>query len=414
MFLRWSSLKSTGPHISLLTSWNNRSVRILDARARAAAVKDLNLFIAMTDEDGDGEVVAVKDLVDVRGTPTTAGGRLLPTEPKAEDAPLIRNLRSHGCVMIGKTNLHEWAFGSTNMNRHYGTVHNPRDPSRVAGGSSGGSAAAVAAGTCDWAIGSDTGGSVRIPAALCGIVGFKPTFGTIDTRSVVPLSFSLDTIGSLALDVATATRAVAMMAGIDDWGHLEPIPVERLRLGVPAGWVDGLDSRVSTTWAAVSAGLPEVELPSLDAMQRACLDIMLSEAAAFHKTWIDTRPDEYSPDVLARLRTGFDVTGADYVRALEDQKRMREQVARAMRGLDALLLPSTASVAPLIAAEVDTRPLVQFTRPFNLTGQPVFSLPAPGEGLPVGIQVIGHTGRDIELAAVAAGLERAWSRGSTA
>ena len=384
-------------------------MRILDARARAEELKDLNLFIAMTDEDGDGEVVAVKDVVDVRGTPTTGGGRLLPTEPKLEDAPLIRNLRSHGCVIIGKSNLHEWAFGSTNMNRHYGTVRNPRDRSRVAGGSSGGSAAAVAAGACDWAIGSDTGGSVRIPAALCGIVGFKPTFGTIDTTGVVPLSFSLDTIGSLALDVATATRAVAMMAAIDAWGAIEPIPIERLRLAVPAGWVQGLDAQVGKAWQAVSKGLPEIELPSLDAMQKACLDIMLSEAAAFHKAWMETRPDEYGPDVLARLRTGLAVTGAAYVRALADRERMRKQVAKAMRGLDAILLPSTASVAPLIAAEVDTEPLVRFTRPFNLTGQPVFSLPAPVDGLPAGIQVIGHSGRDIELAAVAAGLEQAWA-----
>ncbi len=393
-------------------------MRILDARARADELKDLNLFITMTDEDGDGEVVAVKDLVDVRGTPTTGGGRLLPTEPKSEDAPLIRNLRSRGCVMIGKTNLHEWAFGSTNMNRHYGTVHNPRDRTRIAGGSSGGSAAAVAAGVCDWAIGSDTGGSIRIPAALCGIVGFKPTFGTVDTTGVVPLSFSLDTIGSLAPDVATAARAVAMMArprrdgpGIDGWGSIEPIPAERLRLAVPAGWVNGLDAQVRKAWDAASDGLPEIELPSLDAMQKACLDIMLSEAVAFHKPWMDTQPDKYAPDVLARLRTGLSVTGSDYVRALADQKRLREEVARAMRGLDAILLPSTASVAPLIAAEVDTSPLVRFTRPFNLTGQPVFSLPAPVDGLPAGIQVIGHAGRDIELAAVAAGLERAWSTG---
>ncbi|MHB8612082.1 MAG: amidase [Candidatus Dormibacteraceae bacterium] len=391
-------------------------MRILDARARAEELKDLNIFIAMTDEDGDGEVVAVKDLVDVRGMPTTGGGRLLPREPKLEDAPLIRNLRSHGCVMIGKTNLHEWAFGSTNMNRHYGTVHNPRDRSRVAGGSSGGSAAAVAAGACDWAIGSDTGGSVRIPAALCGIVGFKPTFGTINTKGVVPLSFSLDTIGSLAPDVATATRAVAMMAGppgeglvLDGWDSIEPIPHDHLRLAVPAGWVHGLDAQVGKAWEMVSQGLPEIELPNLDAMQKACLDIMLSEAAAFHKTWMETRPDEYGPDVLARLRTGLAVTGTDYVRALADRERMRKEVARAMRGLDAMLLPSTASVAPLIAADVDTQPLVRFTRPFNLTGQPVFSLPAPVDGLPAGIQVIGHSGRDVELAGVAAGLERAWS-----
>jgi len=387
-------------------------VRILDARARAEELKDLNLFITMTGEDQDGEVVAVKDLVDVRGTPTTGGGQLLPTEPKSEDAPLIRNLRSAGCVMIGKTNLHEWAFGSTSMNRHYGTVHNPRDPSRIAGGSSGGSAAAVAAGACDWAIGSDTGGSIRIPAALCGIVGFKPTFGTIDTTGVVPLSFSLDTIGSLAPDVATATRAVAMMAAISGgWDPIEPIPAERLRLAVPAGWVSGLDAQVQKAWDTVSDGLPEIELPSLDAMQKACLDIMLSEAVAFHKHWMDTQPDKYAPDVLARLRTGLEITGSDYVQALADQRRLREEVAMAMRGLDAILLPSTASVAPLIAAEVDTQPLVRFTRPFNLTGQPVFSLPAPVDGLPAGIQVIGHLGRDVELAAVAAGLERAWSTG---
>ena len=384
-------------------------MHIKDARARAEAVKDLNLFIAMTDEDGDGEVVAVKDLVDVRGTPTTGGGRLLPTEPKVDDAPLIRNLRRHGCVMIGKTNLHEWAFGSTNMNRHYGTVHNPRDPTRIAGGSSGGSAAAVAAGACDWAIGSDTGGSIRIRAALCGIVGFKPTFGTIDTTGVVGLSFSLDTIGSLAPDVATATRAVAMMAGIEGRDRVAPLPAERLRLAVPAGWVDGLDEHVGEAWAAVAKDLPEIELPGLDAMQKACLDIMLSEAVAFHTAWMDTRPDDYGPEVLARLRTGLAVSGADYVRAIEDRKRMSAEVARAMLGLDAILLPSTASVAPVIAPDVDTQPLVRFTRPFNLTGQPVFSLPAPVDGLPVGIQVIGHTGRDLELAAVAAGLERAWS-----
>ena len=124
---------------------------------------------------------------------------------------------------------------------------------------------------------------------------------------------------------------------------------------------------------------------------------------------MDTQPDKYGPDVLARLRTGLSITGSDYVRALADQKRMRQEVARAMCGLDAILLPSTASVAPLIADEIDTQPLVRFTRPFNLTGQPVFSLPAPVDGLPAGIQVIGHVGRDIELTAVAAGLERDWA-----
>src|SRR5689334_20323664 len=138
---------------------------------------------------------------------TTAGGVILPDVPATEDAPVIARLRSAGCVLIGKTNLHEFAYGVTSANPHYGTVRNPHDPSRVAGGSSGGSAAAVAAGMCDWAIGSDTGGSIRIPASLCGVAGFKPKFGSIDIAGVIPLSRSLDTLGPLAPDVRTMARA---------------------------------------------------------------------------------------------------------------------------------------------------------------------------------------------------------------
>jgi aspartyl-tRNA(Asn)/glutamyl-tRNA(Gln) amidotransferase subunit A len=385
-----------------------------DARARAKEWLDWNLFITMTDEDGDGEVVAVKDLVDVRGTPTTAGSVLLPGEAKADDAPLVRNLRRYGCAVIGKTNLHEWAFGSTNINRHYGTVRNPRDPTRIAGGSSGGSAAAVAAGVCDWAVGSDTGGSVRIPAGLCGVVGFKPTFGLIDTTGVVPLSHSLDTIGSLAPDVATAARAVAIMAGVGGWVETGGRVSERMRLAVPANWVSLLDEPTQAAWELVCAGLPDVELPNLDEMQRTCLDIMFREAAAYHREWMETRPEAYAPDVLARLRTAAQVTEADYQWALGERERFQAEMAHAMRGLDAILLPATAGVAPPIADVVDTQPLVRFTRPFNLTGQPVFSLPAPVTGLPVGIQVVGRFGRDAELVGVAAALESAWAHSGAA
>jgi aspartyl-tRNA(Asn)/glutamyl-tRNA(Gln) amidotransferase subunit A len=381
-----------------------------DARARASELRDWNLFITMTDEEDGGEVVAVKDLVDVRGTPTTAGSVLLSREPKANDAPLVRNLRGRGCAVIGKTNLHEWAFGSTNINQHYGAVRNPRDPARIAGGSSGGSAAAVAAGVCDWAVGSDTGGSIRIPAGLCGVVGFKPTLNLIDTTGVVPLSHSLDTIGSLAPNVATAARAVAMMAGVEDWAGTGSIPRDRLRLAVPASWITPLDEATQTAWELVSADLPAVELPSLEAMQRACLDIMFREAAAYHREWLDSRPEAYAPDVLARLRTAAQVTETDYVRAIAERGRFQAEVANAMRGLDGILLPATGAVAPPIGDAVDTQPLVRFTRPFNLTGQPVFSLPAPVPGLPVGIQVVGHLGRDAELVGVAAGLEAAWAR----
>jgi aspartyl-tRNA(Asn)/glutamyl-tRNA(Gln) amidotransferase subunit A len=183
-----------------------------------------------------------------------------------------------------------------------------------------------------------------------------------------------------------------------------------LNLAVPANWVGALDEPTRAAWELVSAGLEAVELPNLEQMQKACLDIMFREAAAYHRGWMDTRPDDYAPDVLARLRTAALVTEADYARALGERVRFQDEVSQAMRGLDAILLPATASVAPVISDDVDTRPLVRFTRPFNLTGQPVFSLPAPVSGLPVGIQVVGHFGLDAELAEVAATLEQAWAR----
>src|SRR5438132_9508668 len=163
------------------------SMRLDEARTRIRERSDIHAFISISTEEGDGTVAAVKDLIDVKGMATTAGGVILPPDPAASDAPMIATLRRQGCVMVGKTNLHEFAYGVTSVNPHYGAVLNPDDPTRVAGGSSGGSAVAVAAGMCDWAVGPDTGGSVRIPASLCGVVGFKPKLGTIATEGVFPL-----------------------------------------------------------------------------------------------------------------------------------------------------------------------------------------------------------------------------------
>src|SRR5690242_692384 len=219
-------------------------MRVQDARRKISELRDLNAFISVTDEEGDGQVVGVKDLIDVKGTVTTAGGIILPKTPAAKDAPVVRRLREHGCVMVGKTNLHEFAYGVTSVNPHYGTVRNPHDRTRVAGGSSGGSAVAVAAGMCDWAIGSDTGGSIRIPSALCGIVGFKPAYGTIDKTAVIPLSRSLDTLGPMAPDVATAAQAFSMMTG----DAIATMPATRPRIAVPAGWVRDLDETTARAW----------------------------------------------------------------------------------------------------------------------------------------------------------------------
>src|SRR5207248_9221145 len=226
-----------------------------EARKRIRERSDLNAFISISEESGHGTLVAVKDLVDVKGMATTAGGIILPDVPAAADAPVIKRIRAAGCLIVGKANLHEFAYGVTSVNPHYGTVRNPHDPGRVAGGSSGGSAVAVAAGMCDWAIGSDTGGSIRIPASLCGVSGFKPAFGSIDIRGVVPLSWSLDTLGPIAPDIATAARAFSVMSG-------EPIDLsglERPRLAIPRDWVIDLDEATQRAWAQVSEGIPEID-----------------------------------------------------------------------------------------------------------------------------------------------------------
>src|SRR5213080_1399720 len=207
------------------------------ARARIRERSELNAFISVSDERGGGDVVAVKDLIDVKGMVTTAGAVILPNVPAADDAPVIKRLRRAGCAIVGKANLHEFAYGVTSINPHYGTVRNPHDPARVAGGSSGGSAVAVATGMCDWAIGSDTGGSIRIPASLCGVAGLKPAFGSIDVAGVIPLSRSLDTLGPIAPDIATTAHAYTVMSG-------EEVSLEGLtkpRLGVPRGWVAEID-----------------------------------------------------------------------------------------------------------------------------------------------------------------------------
>ena len=374
-----------------------------EARRRIAELRDLHAFISVSDDAGEGTVVAVKDLVDVKGMITTAGGIILPKTPASADAPVVRRLREQGCVMVGKTNLHEFAYGVTSFNPHYGSVLNPHDHQRLAGGSSGGSAVAVATGMCDWAIGSDTGGSIRIPSALCGTVGFKPILGSIDLTGVFPLSRSLDTLGPMAPDVPTAARAFSMMTG-------EPItemPRTRPRLGVPAGWIHDLDETVSDTWALVSRGVPEVKFVDHRPLFHHGLTILRVEASLLHRRWVTEQPSKYGADVLGHLRDGLEIRAVDYEEARLARPELTAAAEAAMADLDALILPSNAIVAPHVNAGNEVRePLSRFTRPFNLTGQPVVSLPGPSKGLPVGIQVVGRTNAGALSAAM--WLEQDW------
>ncbi|TMF32148.1 MAG: amidase [Chloroflexi bacterium] len=353
-------------------------VDLEQARARIRERSELNAFISVSDEQGARDAVAVKDLVDVQGMVTTAGGVILPDVPASDDAPVIKRLRQSGCAIVGKANLHEFAYGVTSINPHYGTVRNPHDTGRVAGGSSGGSAVAVAAGMCDWAVGSDTGGSIRIPA-------------------------SLDTLGPMALDMPGTARAYSIMSGED----VSLASLSRPRLAVPARWVTGLDQPTADAWNLVSRGLPEIEFGDRDTFFQVGLTILLFEAAAYHRRWATDSPEKYGEDVLRLIRRGFEVTPASYEQALLERTRLQDEAERAMEGLDALILPATAVVAPPIETANDMRePLSRFTRPFNTTRQPVAVLPAPVSGLPVGIQVAGVT--NIETLRAAAWLEQEW------
>ncbi len=378
-------------------------MKLDEARKRIAELRHLHAFISISREEGDGTVVAVKDLVDVKGMVTTAGGVILPRVPAAEDAPVVRRVREHGAVVVGKTNLHEFAYGVTSVNPHYGAVLNPHDTERVAGGSSGGSAVAVATGMCDWAIGSDTGGSIRIPASLCGVVGFKPELGSIDTTGVFPLSRSLDTLGPMAPDVAAVARAYTDMSGETVAAAEGGTP----RLAIPAGWVHGLDETTAEAWARVSRGIPEIEFVEHKVLFRNALTILMVEATQLHRMWVAEHSDMYGADVLEHLRRGSEITPDQYREAVASAPALRAAAREAMAHVDALVLPATATVAPLVSAGLESRePLTRFTRPLNLTGQPVVCIPAPSRGLPVGIQVVGRT--NAGALAAAAWLEEQW------
>lgn len=379
-----------------------------EARQRIRSRADLNAFISLTDEDGDGPIVAVKDLVEVRGTVTTGGGGFVPDRPDNDDAPVIRRMRKFGCVVIGKANLHEWAFGVTSQNPHFGGVRNPHAPDRSPGGSSGGSAAAVAAGLCDWAVGSDTGGSIRVPASFCGVVGFKPTIGTIDTEGVIPLCRTLDTLGPLAPDVRTAAHALEMMSDMTGLVPSSPRPLSELRVAVPRGWSQGLAPELADVWARVSEGLPEIDLPDRRRMGAPGLTILLVEARAFHRPWLERQPERYGDDVRRLLEQGAGVSRHEYSMALLEQSRTRVETEEAMEDWDAILAPTTRVPPPRLADEYDRGDITGYTRPFNTTGQPVITLPAPVDGIPVGIQVVGHLGQEAALVEVALALEVAW------
>ncbi|HUQ41707.1 MAG TPA: amidase [Candidatus Limnocylindrales bacterium] len=381
-----------------------------------------------------GIPVALKDLYDAYGDVTTAGSKILAANTAAEDSEVTARLRAGGAVLLGKTNLHEWAFGVTNQNPHFGAAKNPYDRSRIPGGSSGGSAIAVATGMCFVSPGSDTGGSIRIPAALCGIVGLKPTFGRISLRGVVPLSWSLDHAGPLARSVRDLALALQHLAGYDrgdvlssqvdvgDYLSSLEAGVKGLRVIVPSThFFDNVDPEVegavrdaARVFTTLGAQVSERALPrtaELAQTQRAILSV---DAAAFHAERIAERPGDFGADVLQRLRGGQSITGVETARARRSQVEIRRDWSTIV-GHDAVILtPTTPIAAPPRQGEdavAAAARLTANTSPFNLTGLPAISIPCgfTRAGLPIGLQLAAGPWHEALLLRAARAFEAATS-----
>lgn len=429
-----------------------------DALARIDRRRDLNAFITVTAdlaraqaEEAAREIaagryrgplhgipVSLKDLIDTRGIRTTCGSRILISHVPARDATVAVRLREAGAVLIGKAALHEFAYGVTTTNPHFGPTRNPWNLDRIPGGSSGGSAAAVAAGLGAASIGTDTGGSIRIPASLCGVVGLKPTYGRVSRFGVFPLAWTLDTAGPLTRTVEDAALVLQAIAGPDPQdpttlGQSVPDFTASLRTGVRGLRVGVLDDEyhqdvaedVGQAFEAaldvlreLGLQLERVPFPRPAEARTAQLVITLAEAASVHEHWLRERPQDYGVQTRDLLRQGQMVTATQYLRALKVRALLLEEVGELLRTCDALVLPTTPMVAPAIGQETvavrgrsgEVRGvLTRLTRLVNLVGLPAISVPCGvgADDLPVGLQVVGRPMDEVTILAIAAAYERA-------
>jgi aspartyl-tRNA(Asn)/glutamyl-tRNA(Gln) amidotransferase subunit A len=370
-----------------------------------------------------GIPLALKDLIDTAGVRTTAASALFKDRIPSEDAEVVRRLKQAGAVLLGKQNLHEFAYGGNSMVSYYGEVHNPWDPAYIAGGSSGGSAAAVAARLCYGSIGTDTAGSIREPAALCGVVGLKPTYGRVSARGVIPLSWSLDHVGPIAATVSDAAVILQAIAGFDA-GDIasSDVPVadyvgalgkrsNALKVGVPRAYCfESLDPEVESAvnqalsvLTTLGANLQEIELDV--STERT---VQSAESYAFHAGYVAQTPELYQPETLRRIRTGADVSAADYIQRRRELETTRREIARVFQSVDVFITPTTPVPAPTIAKLKENpdqlRPaeilLLRNTRPANVWGLPAISVPCgfTTGGLPIGLQIVGpHWGEALIL-----------------
>ena len=414
-------LDSTLAQIARMEPQINAFITLLAEDAKASA-REAEAEIAAGGYRGPlhGIPIALKDLFYTQGVRTTAGSKILKDFVPSEDAEAVARLKRAGAVILGKTNMNEFAYGPTGANPHYGNVHNPWDPERLPGGSSSGSAAAVSGGMASAAMGSDTGGSIRIPASLCGVTGLKPTYGRVSRHGAVPCGWSLDHVGPLC---RTAEDAALVLAAIAGWDPKDPAssrePVSNYRADLEGG-VSGLKLAVLLEYSTdpmdpevvaafhkaldvlrgLGANVEEVSVPEVQYAMPASTAILSTECTAYHENRLRTQPDDYSPEVRSRLEAGLMVAATDYLKGQRIRRLLVERLATLLKGYDALLCPTEPTAAPRFDqetisfgdyAEGKIAALTRHTRLFNLAGLPAASLPCgfTSGGLPIGLQIAG-------------------------
>jgi aspartyl-tRNA(Asn)/glutamyl-tRNA(Gln) amidotransferase subunit A len=428
--------------IEKLNSTLNAFIRVNSESALAEARSAEN-EIARGDWRGPlhGIPIALKDLIDTAGTLTTAGSALYQNRVPTGDAEVVRRLRLAGAVILGKNNLHEFAYGGSSLVSFFGDVHNPCNAAHIAGGSSGGSAAAVAAGLCYAAIGTDTAGSIREPASLCGCVGFKPTYGRVSARGVIPLSWSLDHVGPLTASVGDAAVVLQAIAGYDPLDIFSvDIPVadyvsafssgsegaKSLRIGIPRRYFyEDLDAEVA---AAVEEALGVIktliaEVHEVKIEVSSDRTVQAAESYAFHAENVAQSPELYQAETLRRICSGANISAPEYIQRRLEMDRERRRARDFFASVDLLVTPTTPIPAPAIADlrkdPAALRPaeliLLRNTRPFNVWGLPAISVPCgfTKSGLPIGLQIAGPHWREDLVLRLAQAYERAteWHKG---
>jgi aspartyl-tRNA(Asn)/glutamyl-tRNA(Gln) amidotransferase subunit A len=404
----------------------NAFITVHHAAARDAAARlDAELRAGHDRGPLHGIPMSIKDLIDEAGVKNTAGSLALDDRIPTADAPLVARLREAGAIIIGRANLHEFALGTTSDDSGFGPVHNPHDDTRSPGGSSGGSAASVVTGMSLATIGTDTGGSIRIPAAACGLVGLKPSLGEVPNDGIVPLSTTLDNAGPLALSVQDAAWVWQVVSGRPT-APVAPAGVRGLRLTRLAGYFDApIEPAVRAAFiaaldrlTAAGATTRRADLSGTERISQMYVDIVLPEAALWHAPYLDSRQDRYRPTVHARIAHGRTITAVDYLGALAHCDDLARQVSTLLESCDALVLPTVPITAPVIGqtdivvdpATATSLPLrgvmLKHTQLFNMTGHPAITLPIASPGLPVGLQLVGRRDRTADLLALAAACEQ--------